>query len=188
MSVRRLVLTALVLVGLSSPAFAQPKVEVSGFIGWSFNDGVSFDGIPVNGSVYTKADPADAVSYGFTFGVYVTPQAEIEFLWNRQPSSLEVTGSGPMLAADMNLDNYHAAFSGRTVDGMAKFSWAFGGGVKAFVSENIGFKGTFRWTPTYIKTEGEGWWCDPWWGCYPVGSVYYANQIEFSGGIVARFD
>jgi hypothetical protein len=122
-----------------------------------------------------------------------------------------------MLAADMNLDNYHAnfvynfgdadirvrpfvfigigatsygdaEFNGRTIDGMAKFSWAFGGGVKAFVSENIGFKGTFRWTPTYIKTEGEGWWCDPWWGCYPVGSVYYANQIEFSGGIVARFD
>ena len=27
-----------------------------------------------------------------------------------------------------------------------------------------------EWTPTYIKTDSAGWWCDPYWGCYLVGN------------------
>jgi hypothetical protein len=44
-----------------------------------------------------------------------------------------------------------------------------------------------QWTPTYIKSDAEGWWCDPWFGCYVVGSSQYSNQIEFTGGIAFRF-
>jgi hypothetical protein len=44
-----------------------------------------------------------------------------------------------------------------------------------------------RWTPTYIKSDAEGWWCDPYWGCYVVGDAQYSNQFELSGGIVLRF-
>ena len=41
--------------------------------------------------------------------------------------------------------------------------------------------------PTYIKSDAEGYWCDPYWGCYVVGDAQYANQFEFSAGISLRF-
>ena len=44
-----------------------------------------------------------------------------------------------------------------------------------------------RWTPTYIKSDAEGWWCDPYWGCYVVGNPQYSYQLELSGGITLRF-
>jgi hypothetical protein len=214
--IRRVLSIAVLIACVASPALAQGRVEVSGFFGWTFSEGVSFDGIPVNGAVYNRADPKDSQGFGFTFGGYLTPQAEVEFLWSRQMSKLEISGTGPTLSAPMNVDNYHGnfiynfgdedrkarpfifiglgatsygdvKFSGRTVPGMSKFSWALGGGLKGFASPHVGFKGMFRWTPTHIKTEGAGWWCDPWWGCYPIGTAYYSNQFEMSGGIVARF-
>jgi hypothetical protein len=75
-----------------------------------------------------------------------------------------------------------------TVSGPVRFSTTWGGGVKVFgAGGKVGFRGGVRWTPTYITSEAEGWWCDPWWGCYLVGDSKYANQFEFSGGIVFRF-
>src|SRR5512135_1750505 len=105
--VRRVVIGIAFVGLLASPAFAQGRVEISGSVGWTFSDGVSFTATPIGGATYTRADPKDSVSYGFTFGVYATPQAEVEFLWNRQASTLEVTGSGPTLSGDMNVDTYH---------------------------------------------------------------------------------
>jgi hypothetical protein len=76
-----------------------------------------------------------------------------------------------------------------TVSGPVRFSTTWGAGVKAFMGEGgaFGFRAGMRWTPTYITSEAEGWWCDPWYGCYLVGDSKYANQFEFSGGIVFRF-
>jgi len=215
---RRVLVLAALLALVSSPAFAQ-RVEVSASIGWTFSDGVSFEGtVPINGNLYDRVDPADSVSYGFTFGVFATPQFEIEFMWNRQATTLDVTGVGAAneLSGDLNIDTYHAnfvynlgdedtrirpflyfglgatnygdaEFTARTVPGVSRFSWGVGGGVKAFASPNVGFKGTLAWRPTYIKTDDYGWWCDPFWGCTVVGDANFANQIEFSGGIVLRF-
>lgn len=211
----------LVFVGLvalmAAPALAQSRVEVSGTIGWTFSDGVTLtNSVPVNGATYNRVDPKDSMSFGFTFGVFVTPQAEVEFLWNRQASKLEVTGTGAKLSANMNVDNYHgnfiynfgasdavarpflfigigatnygdAAFTNQTVPGLTKFSWALGAGVKAYPSPHVGFKAMARWTPTYIKTDAAGWWCDPFWGCAVLGNNQYSNQIELSGGITLRF-
>ena len=42
---------------------------------------------------YNRADPKDSVSFGFGGGVFVNHQVEIEFMWNRQPTKLEVTGN-----------------------------------------------------------------------------------------------
>jgi len=39
----------------------------------------------------------------------------------------------------------------------------------------------------YIKSDAEGYWCDPYWGCYVVGDAQYSNQFGFSGGITLRF-
>jgi hypothetical protein len=77
-------------------------------------------------------------------------------------------------------------FSGET-DGGTQFSGTFGAGLKLYPSQRVGVKLGARWTPTYIKSDSEGWYCDPYWGCYVVGDPQYSNQIEFSGGLVFRF-
>jgi hypothetical protein len=213
---RRVLVVAAMVGLLASPALAQARVEASGYVGWTFSDGVSFTGTAINGAVYTRTDPKDSVSYGFTFGAFINPEAEIEFLWNHQPTKLEVTGAGPTLSGNMNVDNYHvnfvynflepetlarpfifiglgatafgdAEFAAKTVPGLTRFSFALGTGVKVYPSPHVGFKGMVRWTPTYIKTDGYGWWCDPFWGCAPVGNAQYSNQFEFSGGLLVRF-
>jgi opacity protein-like surface antigen len=213
---RRFLVFGFLVLCLAAPAAAQYHVEASGFVGWTVSDGVSFNGLPINGAVYTRADPKDSADFGFTFGGYLTPQVEIEFLWSRQMSAMEVRGTGPTLSGDMNVDNYHgnfvynfgdedltvrpyllmglgatsfgeSTFPSRTVPGDSQFSWALGAGVKAFPSPHVGLKAGMRWTPTYIKSDPGGTWCDPFWGCYTYANPYYANQFEFSGGIVARF-
>jgi hypothetical protein len=59
--------------------------------------------------------------------------------------------------------------------------------VKAYPSPHFGVRFGVQWTPTYIKTDAEGWWCDPYWGCYLTGDPQYSNQLQFHGGVTARF-
>jgi len=67
-----------------------------------------------------------------------------------------------------------------------QFSASFGGGVKVFVTPKFGFKGTARWTPTYITSQDEGMWCNFYY-CAVYGDLKYVNQGEFTGGLFVRF-
>jgi len=75
----------------------------------------------------------------------------------------------------------------RSISGQTRFSTTLGAGVKVYPARNFGVKLGARWTPTYIKTDSAGWWCDPWWGCYVVGNSQYSNQFELTGGVAFRF-
>jgi hypothetical protein len=75
----------------------------------------------------------------------------------------------------------------REIGGETKFSTTWGAGVKIYPGRSAGLKLGVRWTPTYIKSDAVGWWCDPYWGCYTVGDAQYSNQFEFSGGVTFRF-
>jgi opacity protein-like surface antigen len=75
----------------------------------------------------------------------------------------------------------------RETGGETQFSTTWGAGVKLFPSPNVGVRFGAQWTPTYIKTDAAGWWCDPYWGCYVVGDAQYSNQFQFNGGITFRF-
>ena len=75
----------------------------------------------------------------------------------------------------------------REIPGETQFSGTLAAGVKFFFHKNVGARAAFRFTPTYIKSDAAGWWCDPFWGCYLVGDAQYSNQVEFSGGITFRF-
>lgn len=72
-------------------------------------------------------------------------------------------------------------------EGQTKFSTTWAAGVKVFPNPRFGLKLQARWTPTYIKSDAAGWWCDPFWGCYVVGDAQYSNQFELGGGITLRF-
>jgi hypothetical protein len=83
--------------------------------------------------------------------------------------------------------NVSAAGVQRDIDGNTRFSGSGALGVKMFPSPRFGIRLEGRWTPTYIKSDAAGWWCDPYWGCYVVGDAQYSNQFELSGGVTLRF-
>ena len=75
----------------------------------------------------------------------------------------------------------------RSIPGETQFSTTWAAGVKIFPSPHVGVRLAAEWTPTYIKTDSVGWWCDPYWGCYLVGDAQYSNQWDIGGGITFRF-
>ena len=194
---KKTLLGALVLVVLSSTAWAQqPKVEFTGIIGWTLSDGVSGDPIKAaNGQTYDRVDPKDSMNFGFSLGFFLSPSAEVGFLWRRQASQLEVSGTRTDTLGDINIDGYHGygayyfgdpeskarpyimgglgathygSVSYNKVDGSkgttgtgTQFSTVWGAGLKINASPNVGVKMGIQWSPTYIKSDAAGWWCDP---------------------------
>jgi OprF membrane domain len=72
-----------------------------------------------------------------------------------------------------------------TIGCVTRLSTTWGAGVKLYASPNVGARLGVQWTPTYIKSDAVGWWCDPFWGCYVVGNAQYSNQFDVSGGILS---
>lgn len=128
------------------------------------------------------------------------------------------TGIGKRDATDMQVDNYHGTFTynwgysdaqvrpfffaglgatryspdsimGIDVQGATRFSSTWGGGVKMYANDNIGFNFTGRWTPTYINSDPGGIWCSPYWpgGCWVLSDANYSHQFELGGGLNFRF-
>jgi hypothetical protein len=220
---RKVLISALLVLAVTSAAWAQsPKVEVAGLFGYTLADGVSGDPYKAgDGNTYDRVDPKDSMNYGFSIGFFLSPSAQIGFLWRRQPTTLQISGTTTTDLADINIDGYHGfgayyfgdpegkvrpyimgglgmtnyggisftKANGQKADisGQAQFSTTWGAGVKIYPSPQAGVQFGVQWTPTYIKSDTEGWWCDPWWGCYVVGSAQYANQFEFVGGLSFRF-
>jgi hypothetical protein len=73
------------------------------------------------------------------------------------------------------------------IDGNTQFSTTWGAGVKLYFNQNVGAKFTARWTPTYIKSDAEGYWCDPFYGCWVLGDPDYSHQFDLSGGLTFKF-
>jgi outer membrane protein W len=219
---RKVLISTLLVLASASAAWAQsPRVEVAGLFGYTLVDGVS--GNPVkagDGNTYDRVDPKDSMYFGASLGFFLTRSAQIGFLWRRQATTLEVSGTTITDLADINIDGYHVFFAyyfgdpdgkirpyllggvgathyggisfpttagTRSVNGSMRFSTTWGGGVKMYASGNVGVQAGFQWTPTYIKSDAAGWWCDPYWGCYLVGNSQYSNQFEFVGGVTLRF-
>jgi len=212
--IRKTVLTVAVATALTaSAAWAQdPRVELSGTAGWTFSDGVNvgaIDDSPI------EVGPKDAFSWGARLGFNVSPNIELGFLFASQSTDLEATGLVSR-TIPQTVYNYHGYVAynfgdsdatvrpyflgglGATqfgsldtaagqIGGETQFSTTWALGLKMFPNPKFGLRLETRWTPTYIKTDPEGYWCDPYWGCYTVGDAEYANQFELSGGIIIRF-
>jgi hypothetical protein len=211
---RKTILTAAMVALAGATAQAQDqRVELSGTAGWTFSDGVnvgSIDESPI------QVGPKDAFSWGLRLGFNMSPNAEIGFLFASQSTDLEATGVVNR-SIPQTVYNYHGYFAynfgdadatvrpyflgglGATqygsldtslgsIGGETQFSSTWALGLKMFPSGGkFGLRLETRWTPTYIKTDPEGYWCDPYWGCYTVGEAEFSNQFELSGGIVIRF-
>jgi opacity protein-like surface antigen len=209
--IRKTILTAMVVALAAATASAQDaRVEISGTAGWTFSDGVSGS---ANDESSVRVDPKDAFSWGARLGFLVNENVEVGALFGMQSTSLEAP---QFKIADESIYNYHGYFAYNFGDGQAKarpyllgglgatqfgalktavgdiggqtkFSTTWAVGVKLYPSPKVGIRLEGRWTPTYIKSDAAGYWCDPYWGCYTVADAQYANQFELSGGITLRF-
>ena len=98
----------------------------------------------------------------FLFGVGVTRFSQVNF-----------TGQ----------DGVPRAFESKT-----RFSPTVGAGLKFYLpSHKYGLNLGVRWTPTFLKDDTDGFWCDPYWGCFTEGNSQLAHQVEFAGGVQLRF-
>ena len=221
----RIALAIFVISALAAPpAFAQARVDVGVWGGFTLSDGVSTDNVFLagNGILYDQVDPKDGGSWGFNVGFLIGDGAEVGLMYGHEFSTLQITGpTSDLDIGDLSIKNYHGYFAynfgesdaplrpfvfgglgatsfgsvdftdftgrPREIPGESQFSTTWGAGVKFLANGRFGGRFHLRITPTYIKTDSEGWWCDPYWGCYLVGNAQYSNQIEFAGGIVARF-
>jgi hypothetical protein len=214
MMIKTILAAALVALAGSTAWAQDPRVELSATAGWTFSDGVnvgSIDDSPIT------IGPKDAFSWGARLGFMVTPKIELGALFNMQSTDLEVEGFNVAAdLPSQNVYNYHGYFAynfgepaskvrpyllgglGATqygslevpsgsVGGETKFSTTWAAGLKVFPGRSFGLRLETRWTPTYIKSDPEGYWCDPYWGCYTVSDAEYSNQIELSGGLTVRF-
>src|SRR5262245_42875828 len=80
---RIVTLAALCVMASIGTARAQsPHVEVSGYAGWTFTDGVSGTTVHApDGNTYDRVDPKDSASFGLSVGVLAGPNAEIGFMY-----------------------------------------------------------------------------------------------------------
>jgi opacity protein-like surface antigen len=221
MTVRQMLAAGVLMLAMAAPARAQ-GFEASVFGGYTFSEGVeASENRIINGEIYDSLDVKSGGQWGFTVGYLFTPNAELEFLYNRQFSSFEASGTTTVELADVSVDNYHFNFvynfggraitpflfgglgmthydpgelkvsgvpGGNNIDSETQFSSTWGAGVKFYGAGPIGLRLTARWTPTYIKSEAEGLWCDPWYGvCWVVGDADYSSQFHLDGGVTFRF-
>ena len=96
---------------MAASASAQ-RAEVSGTVGWTFSEGVSGNAVLVPGvGTFDRIDPKDAFSWGLRFGFFAGENSEIGFLYNQQPTDLEVGGTTTVKLGDIKLHNYHGYYA-----------------------------------------------------------------------------
>jgi outer membrane protein W len=174
-------------------------------------DGNTYNAIDVkdgaNWGLMFGVNATPNVEVGFLFGQQFSKLA-LEGTANRELGDMTVSTYQPYFAFNMgdhdakarpyvmvgigatsygNVDYTKANGQPGSTGSVTKFSWSVGAGVKVYPSPRVGLHVGMHWTPTYIKSDATGWWCDPYWGCYVVGDAQYSNQLQFNGGVTFRF-
>jgi outer membrane protein W len=77
-------------------------------------------------------------------------------------------------------------FRGQDVESESYFSGSLTGGIKAVLRGSLGLRVQARFSPTYIGSTTEGYWCG-WGACWPVEEAHYATQFGLTAGVNLRF-
>ena len=191
----------------SSSAYTRGRFELTPTFSYNFGGTLSAEDSHLS-DFDLEADDSEA--YGVTFGIPLSPWAQIELLASRQQTQLvydqglfggsrgiadfDVTyyhvgglfqwGNGqihPFLVASLGVANLNPDVPGARAEN--KFSGSLGGGVKIFFTDNIG-----------LRLEGRGFWTlldgnsdDYYWddGCYcDYGYSNTFDQGQASAGLI----
>ena len=158
--------------GLRIGFFATPNVEVGALYNQQ-STSLEISGLSATG---TLGDEKIHNYHGYVAYNFGEPGASV------RPYFLGGLGATQFGTVNVNFGGVQ-----RDIGGTTKFSTTWALGLKLYPGKNVGILLEGRWTPTYIKSDATGWWCDPYWGCYATGNAQYANQFELAGGITLRF-
>ena len=108
---RRTSVFLMTMMVMAASASAQ-GVEVSGTIGWTFSDGVNGNAVTVPGvGTFDRIDPKDSWAWGLRVGIFAGDNSEIGFLYDQQPTNLEVGGTTTVKVGDIKLHNYQGYYA-----------------------------------------------------------------------------
>jgi opacity protein-like surface antigen len=203
---RRLTVTSMVaaLALSSGVAWAQAEVELVPFAGYRWGGGLTtISGI-------RDFDTKDTWSFGAALDKTVPKGGAVELYYAYYATDVSATiVGGPSLTKDMTRQDIMinglayspsaygptrpyfslglgaSIFSSEGLDTQGRFAWSLGLGVRHDMSEKMGFRIDGRWMPTWITT-GSGVWCDPFYGCYNVGTGESYDQFELSLGLIIK--
>ncbi len=193
----------------ASAAAAQNGIEISGFFGYSFSEGVDVSRGTFVSDFIDHVDVGSSISYGGAINYWVDNQTQVGFQFGLQDSSLGVKGSVNREVTGMNVYSYHGTVTqhagssnadvrpffmfglgatqykpsdvmGFSFDGEVQFSGTLGVGVKAYMNERVGFVFSGRWTPTYIKSDVGGVYCSPYWSPWYPGGCAVMPDPDYS--------
>lgn len=167
------------------------RIDPKDSFGWGFDVGVLFgEGAEVG---FIFSNQPTKLTVGGTSTVDVgdmsvnTYHGYFAYNWGGPGGKVRPYLMGGFGATTYGDVTFTTALRTGTISGTTKYSSTWGGGVKVYPSPHVGIRAGMRWTPAYIKSDPGGWWCDPYWGCYLVGSAQYANLLDFTGGVTLRF-
>jgi opacity protein-like surface antigen len=208
---KKAVLIIMLIAGFSAAqAFAQygydsHRFEISPFAGYQFGGKFSVRA----GTLSIKDD----MNYGGTLDIYVRPGFQVELAYIRQDTELwlrdvltgiksplfDITVEHFQIGALYELKQGRIRPFGLVTAGLThfnpkpkerssewRFSFGFGGGVKAFVSEHLGFRFQGRLLLPYFGAGG-GLWCSAPGGCFVTLDGRVVMQVDFTGGIFLAF-
>ena len=96
---------------MAASASAQ-RAEISGTVGWTVGDGVSGNAVVVPGvGTFDRVDPKDSWAWGLRVGFFAGENSEIGFLYDQQPTEIEVSGTSTVTLGDIKLHNYHGYYA-----------------------------------------------------------------------------
>lgn len=198
----------LVLLATATVVAAQ-NVEVTPFAGGQINGGLN-----VNSAFFHRIEVQNAVNYGASLGYLLGEHTGIEFMWSHNKAN---TVAQPVVGSSIHIFNlqtnqflgdflYHFADRQTRLrpfmmlglgaghlapdnrgTGITRFVFALGGGLKYNFSPHLGARLQAKWSPTFITTTSGGIWCDPFFGCWPVGNNHFLNEFDLTAGLTFRF-
>ncbi len=103
--------TMIMLLAGSAAHAQQARFEISGTAGWTFSDGVDGQAVTVPEGTFNRVDPKDSFSWGARFGFLLNSSSEVGFLFDMQPTDLEVSGTQTISLGSENIYNYHGYYA-----------------------------------------------------------------------------
>jgi opacity protein-like surface antigen len=156
--------------------------------GYLFNDNMGVEFLWARQNSRLQADgPAGKLPFS-ELAVY-NYMFNFVYNWGERDARVRPYFFGGIGATNYSFDQLLVAtpLAGTQIESETRFATNWGGGVKFYVSPKVGVKVGLRWTPTYIKSDPAGVWCDPFYGCWQLVDNDYSNQFETAAGITFRF-
>lgn len=113
---RRILFVSTLMLAFASTAMAQGRVEISGWGGYSFSEGINVNPNSAGGILVSELHPTSGLSYGASFNVAIDDDGAmmVGFLWGQQESNLEIKGAGGLgktEITEMDVRSYHGIFT-----------------------------------------------------------------------------